>query len=638
MNILAIGLISISILTFVIYLICYILSGSIVISVAILLLCLYKIAHLICTLITFPGSVKSLYYKFTLLNLSDYFVSRTLQNLTIIINSMNPHRYTPQTIENAIQFLNIQCRSLQEMNKRNDLQNKYHVQLKLLSEELMQIPKNESLDKLQTEKKQRITSQSKQLQIFLEHYAYQMSKQSIIRRFFQHEFLCTLEQRRIEILIQNNNVERHLLKNASSQETIDCLFIKHNENGPTVLFCNPNAGYYEYMFFDCDWFRFYAQMKFNIILWNYRSFGESTGSISIENCIEDGRYVAEYFRSKQKIKTLGAHGQSLGGMVAAEVAYKMKLQFLIVDRSFSSLGQVAAAMFSSSTVRFIYNCLVSWDKPNYLAYYKYVGPKLIIQDPKDEILPYESQLQTAVVRCHFTDQPIKYSFKHSYFNQESTQYLKYFYSKILSKKHVLELCTSLQYIINLAIKINQAENKQESDNNKQYIELQNNDDDLDAAKPILSQVYSLFSLIHYCGNSLLDVMNRQANPEKIALFFGSCFAFDQQDDGEFEKCFQNFEVSCTEFLESSHYYINWGQIRTHIRIIRDISRSIIGKFQHIKQSNDYSLEMTGYTNDSDLCKKNMLGELVSVSCGHNNNLSREDTYLVQKFLLKNKLR
>lgn len=38
--------------------------------------------------------------------------------------------------------------------------------------------------------------------------------------------------------------------------------------------------------------------------------------------------------------------------------------------------------------------------------------------------------------------------------------------------------------------------------------------------------------------------------------------------------------------------------------------------------------MTGYTNDSDLSKKNMLGELISVSCGHNNNLNREDIYLV----------
>ncbi|CAD8102833.1 unnamed protein product [Paramecium primaurelia] len=637
MNILIIATITLSVLSLLIYLICYIISESVVISIGITLFCLYYLGHLICTLITFPGSVKSLYYKFTLLSLSDYLVSRTLQNLTIIINSMNTNKYTYQIIENAINFLNIQCRTLTEMKQKNDQQNKYHAQLKLLNEELIQIPKNELPDKISTEKKQRITSYCKQLQIFLEHHSYQMSQMNIFQKFIQPEFLCTLQQRRIEILIQYNNIERHNLK-TSQKDTIDCLFIKNNDNGSTVLFCNPNAGYYEYMFFDCDWFRFYTQLKFNIILWNYRGFGESTGNISVENCIEDGRFVAEYFKNKYNIKTLGVHGQSLGGMVASEVAYKMKLSFLIVDRSFSSLGQVAATMFSSSSVRFIYNCLVSWDKPNYLSYYNYVGPKLIIQDPKDEILPYESQLQTAIVRCHFADSTIKYSFKHSYFNQESKQYLKYFYTQILPKKNVLQLCTSLQYIINLAIKINQAENKSESENNKKYIELQNNDDELDAAKPILQQIYSIFSLIHYCGNSLLDVMHRQANPEKIALFFGSCFAFDQQDDSEFEKCFRNFEVACQAFLEHSNYYINWGNIRTHVKIIRDISRIIIDKFQQIKQNNDYSLEMTGYTNDSDLSKKNMLGQLISVSCGHNNNLNREDIYLVQQFFLKNKLR
>ncbi|CAD8120658.1 unnamed protein product [Paramecium sonneborni] len=637
MNILTIVSIALSSLSILIYVICYIISESRVTSMSITLLCLYYLGRLFCTLITFPGSFKKLYYKFTQLNLSEYFVSRTLQQLTLIINSMNCNKYAQYAIENALNFLNIQYRTLTEMKSKSDQQIKYIALLKLLNDELIQISKNESLDKLSNEKKQRMTTYCKQLQIFLEHYAYQMSQKSIIQKFFEPEFLCTLQQRRIEILIQNNNIERLNLK-TMSQDTLDCLFIKNNENGPTVLFCNPNAGYYEYMFFDCDWFKFYNQMKYNVILWNYRSFGESTGRISIQNCIDDGRFIAEYFKNKYNIKTLGTHGQSLGGMVASEIAYQLKLSFLIVDRSFSSLGQVAATMFSSSIIRFIYNCLVSWDHPNYISYYNYLGPKLIIQDPKDEILPYESQLQTAVVRCHFSDQTLNYSYKHSYFNQESTQYLNYFYSQIIPQKHIIQMCISLQYIINLAIKINQAEDKSETKNNQKYIELQNNDDELDAAKPILQQIYSLFSLIHYCGNSLLDVMHRKANPEKVALFFGSCFAFDQQDENEFEKCFRNFEVNCTQFLEHSNYYIHWNQIRTHIKIIRDICRMISEKFQKIKSNNDYSLEMTGYTNDSDLSKKNMLGELISVSCGHNNNISKEDVFLVQKFFIKNKLK
>ena len=78
MNILIIATITLSVLSLLIYLICYIISESVVISIGITLFCLYYLGHLICTLITFPGSVKSLYYKFTLLSLSDYLVSRTL--------------------------------------------------------------------------------------------------------------------------------------------------------------------------------------------------------------------------------------------------------------------------------------------------------------------------------------------------------------------------------------------------------------------------------------------------------------------------------------------------------------------------------------------------------------------------------
>lgn len=61
-------------------------------------------------------------------------------------------------------------------------------------------------------------------------------------------------------------------------------------------------------------------MNINIILWNYCEYGYSTGTLTTNNIIECGTFVAQYFQNKFQIKTLGVHGLSLGGMFASEIA------------------------------------------------------------------------------------------------------------------------------------------------------------------------------------------------------------------------------------------------------------------------------------------------------------------------------
>jgi len=41
------------------------------------------------------------------------------------------------------------------------------------------------------------------------------------------------------------------------------------------------------------------------------------------------------------VKQLGVHGESLGGMIAVHVAKTKNTDFLLADRTFSSLSEVA---------------------------------------------------------------------------------------------------------------------------------------------------------------------------------------------------------------------------------------------------------------------------------------------------------
>lgn len=58
---------------------------------------------------------------------------------------------------------------------------------------------------------------------------------------------------------------------------------------PTMLFCNPNACFYEYLYYQTEWVDFYVNMGVNVVIWNYRGYGRSqSGSISPTAFMKDG--------------------------------------------------------------------------------------------------------------------------------------------------------------------------------------------------------------------------------------------------------------------------------------------------------------------------------------------------------------
>lgn len=65
---------------------------------------------------------------------------------------------------------------------------------------------------------------------------------------------------------------------------------------PTLIYCNPNAGYYESLFYECDWIEFYISKGINIVLWNYRGYGCSEGFPSSRSLFTDCEYLVDYLR------------------------------------------------------------------------------------------------------------------------------------------------------------------------------------------------------------------------------------------------------------------------------------------------------------------------------------------------------
>jgi hypothetical protein len=46
--------------------------------------------------------------------------------------------------------------------------------------------------------------------------------------------------------------------------------LNHTQETPTIIFCNPNAGYYEFIYYQSEWVHFYTSLGCNVLVWNYR--------------------------------------------------------------------------------------------------------------------------------------------------------------------------------------------------------------------------------------------------------------------------------------------------------------------------------------------------------------------------------
>jgi hypothetical protein len=94
------------------------------------------------------------------------------------------------------------------------------------------------------------------------------------------------------------------------------------------------------------------------VLWNYRGYGQSTGSPSITRSQEDSYSVYKFYRSKGYEIDI-VHGYSIGGAAAvgvldnisknSQVYPQDKVEILIVDRSFSSIGEVRISLIQMSS-------------------------------------------------------------------------------------------------------------------------------------------------------------------------------------------------------------------------------------------------------------------------------------------------
>ncbi len=125
----------------------------------------------------------------------------------------------------------------------------------------------------------------------------------------------------------------------------------------------------------------------SVFLFDYRGYGRSEGTPTIEGLIRDAEAARDYLAVREGIppESILLHGTSLGGAVAVQLAAYGGARGLILESTFSSLRDVSKSHYPELLV----NLLVADRLDSSTAIENYEGPLLQCHGTADGTIPFE---------------------------------------------------------------------------------------------------------------------------------------------------------------------------------------------------------------------------------------------------------
>lgn len=151
----------------------------------------------------------------------------------------------------------------------------------------------------------------------------------------------------------------------------------------TVLMCHGNGGNIGDRLHPISLFH---ELGLNVLIFDYRGYGESTGKPSEEGTYQDAQAAWQYLVEKRNTPPdkIVVFGRSLGGAVAAGLAERATPAALILESTFTSIPDMGARLYPLLPIR-----LLSRYRYNTLARLERIHcPVLIAHSRDDEMIPF----------------------------------------------------------------------------------------------------------------------------------------------------------------------------------------------------------------------------------------------------------
>lgn len=160
-------------------------------------------------------------------------------------------------------------------------------------------------------------------------------------------------------------------------------FIPAERPRGTILFFHGNGGNISYLL---ETVKLVPRLDHNLLVFDYRGYGESEGSPTEEGTYLDAEAAWDYLvRVRGCVPTsIVLMGRSLGGAVASWLAQRHAAGALILESTFTSLPDRAAEVYPYFPVRWMLR--FRYDTLARLGAIR--CPVLVIHSPEDEIVPY----------------------------------------------------------------------------------------------------------------------------------------------------------------------------------------------------------------------------------------------------------
>ena len=160
-------------------------------------------------------------------------------------------------------------------------------------------------------------------------------------------------------------------------------YVSANDAVGTVLFLHGNAGNISHRL---DSIAIFNALGFDVLIFDYRGYGQSEGSTSEQGTYRDAEAAWRYLTGERGIDPSGivVFGRSLGGAIAAHLVATHDAGALIVESSFTSAANMAAKLYPFLPVRLLLR--LEYPVIDYVARAK--APVLIVHSRGDEIIPF----------------------------------------------------------------------------------------------------------------------------------------------------------------------------------------------------------------------------------------------------------
>jgi len=152
----------------------------------------------------------------------------------------------------------------------------------------------------------------------------------------------------------------------------------------TILFCHGNSGNISHRL---DTINLWNELGFNILVFDYRGYGQSQGQPSEEGTYRDARTAWDWLVRDKHVRPdrIIIHGRSLGGAIAANLAVQVEPAGLIVESTFTSYEDMGKEFYPYLPVHWF----ASFKYRTIDAVRRAACPVLIVHSRNDELVPFE---------------------------------------------------------------------------------------------------------------------------------------------------------------------------------------------------------------------------------------------------------